>query len=224
VEVREVGEIEELDGVARLFAEVWGEVTVPVSRDLLRALSHEGNYVAGAFDRGALVGASMAFLGHPGPSLHSHITGVRRTAQGRGVGLALKSHQRSWALARGIPAITWTFDPLVRRNAWFNLGKLGAVGVEYLPDFYGSMADAVNAGDLSDRLLVRWDVADPPDRPAGAGERVCEVPPDIESLRRTDPAAARAWRLRVRDALGEAMAGGAMVVGMDRDGWYLVGR
>lgn len=47
-------------------------------------------------------------------------------------------------------------DPLVRRNEWFNLRKLGAVGVEYLADFYGPLSDGLNAGVDSDRLFTRW--------------------------------------------------------------------
>ena len=56
--------------------------------------------------------------------------------------------------------MTWTFDPLVRRNAHFNLAVLGATVDEYLVDFYGPLPDAVNAGDESDRLLVVWPVGD----------------------------------------------------------------
>jgi len=33
--------------------------------------------------------------------------------------------------------IAWTYDPLIRRNAYFNLVKLGARPVEYLRNFYG---------------------------------------------------------------------------------------
>ena len=52
----------------------------------------------------------------------------------------------------------WTFDPLVARNAWFNLGKLGAVADAFGRAFYGEMTDEINAGDRSDRLVVRWDL------------------------------------------------------------------
>ena len=38
----------------------------------------------------------------------------------------MKLHQRAWAAASGLTWITWTFDPLVRRNAWFNIEVLGA--------------------------------------------------------------------------------------------------
>ncbi len=56
----------------------------------------------------------------------------------------MKLHQRAWAIARGIPVIEWTFDPLVARNAYFNIRKLGAMPVEYLPNFYGIMGDGIN--------------------------------------------------------------------------------
>ena len=60
---------------------------------------------------------------------------------------------------------TWTFDPLVRANARFNLVKLGAVAVAYLTDFYGEMQDGINAGDRSDRCAVKWELDDPGPRP-----------------------------------------------------------
>ena len=54
--------------------------------------------------------------------------------------------------------IAWTYDPLIRRNAYFNLAKLGARPVEYLPNFYGAMDDAINGGTETDRMLVRWEL------------------------------------------------------------------
>ena len=96
---------------------------------LLRALGHGGNYLVGAYrvDTGELVGASVAFFTEPlGAAMHSHITGVLAGTAGRGVGAALKWHQRQWALERGLTRITWTFDPLIARNSYFNLTRLGA--------------------------------------------------------------------------------------------------
>ncbi len=82
---------------------------------------------------------------------------VSSSAQrGGNVGFALKQHQRAWTLEHGLTRVTWTFDPLVRRNAYFNLVKLGATAVAFHSDFYGTMQDAVNAGDLSDRILIEW--------------------------------------------------------------------
>ena len=53
--------------------------------------------------------------------------------------------------------MSWTFDPLLRRNAWFNISRLGAVGTEYLVDFYGEVADGVNDPE-TDRLAVSWNL------------------------------------------------------------------
>src|SRR5262249_13389067 len=97
-------------------------------------------------------------------------TGVSDRALGRSVGFALKLHQRAWALQQGMSVIEWTFDPLVRRNAYFNLVKLGAQPVEYLPNFYGGMNDTINGADDSDRLLVDWEPAAPAVEAAGLGK------------------------------------------------------
>jgi predicted GNAT superfamily acetyltransferase len=142
-----------------LLADIWATGPAsPVPAHLMRALAHSGNYVAGAWAGTQLVGASVAVLAwHDGSvGLHSHVTGVVSWLRGTHVGLALKLHQRAWALERGIDEIGWSFDPLIRRNAWFNLKKLGAEAVAYEPDFYGSMTDGINAGDMTDRCLVRW--------------------------------------------------------------------
>jgi predicted GNAT superfamily acetyltransferase len=185
VELAELHGIGELTEAAELFIEVWrtGRAEAPCTPALLRALAHSGNYVAGASQAGRLVGASVGFL-YPagdGTGLHSHITGVTDRTQARGIGFALKQHQRAWALARGLDVVSWTFDPLVRRNAHLNLVKLGAEIVEYLPDFYGRMPDAINAGDETDRCLVSWRLA---------GERAVTASggpapdPDVDALRR----------------------------------------
>jgi predicted GNAT superfamily acetyltransferase len=164
VRVRELSTLADLDAVYRLYDGIWrpDRKNPPVTTDLLRALTKAGNYVSGAFLGDELVGACVGFFGAPVPhtTMHSHIAGVSGAARGRSVGFALKLHQRAWAMLRGVATISWTFDPLVRRNAYFNLVKLAATAEEYLPDFYGDMHDSINAGDDTDRLLVRWDLAD----------------------------------------------------------------
>jgi predicted GNAT superfamily acetyltransferase len=233
---------------ADLFCRVWRAdfANPPLSAEVMRAVEHAGGYVVGAYTGSELIGASSGFLGLDGsrPVLHSHISGV--SVQSRGIGLALKLHQRAWALERGVATITWTFDPLVRRNAWFNLAKLGAVGVEYLVDFYGPMTDGVNAGESSDRLFTRWDLLREPlaavtdgavvalaerdGRPAAGHSRadghrlLVQLPADVETLRGTDPDAARAWRLAVREALVPAFADGYCADGITRDGRLVLAR
>jgi predicted GNAT superfamily acetyltransferase len=163
VSVREVADLPELEDVVRLLATIWGrDVNPPATVELLRAFTKAGNYVGGAFEGGRLVGASVGFFHAPAENaLHSHITGVEPGLNGRHVGFALKLHQRAWAMLHGVAEIAWTFDPLVGRNAYFNLVKLGAQPAEYLPNFYGTMLDSINGDDDSDRLLVRWRLRSP---------------------------------------------------------------
>ncbi|WP_328609112.1 GNAT family N-acetyltransferase [Amycolatopsis sp. NBC_00345] len=175
VEIRELTEVAELSAVGDLFESIWRSApgARPLTTELLRAMSSAGNYVAGAFAEGELLGACFGFFGHPGKGgLHSHIAGVAPSGAGRGIGQALKLHQRGWALAQDLSLITWTFDPLVRRNAYFNLGKLGALPLRYLPDFYGPMLDRINGSGDTDRLMVGWDLTSPAVRSASFGEPV----------------------------------------------------
>jgi predicted GNAT superfamily acetyltransferase len=190
--VRPVSTLAELTTLDRMLAGIWQQdgSGVLLTTELLRALAKSGNYVAGAFDGGTLVGAAVAFFAAPGErELHSHIAGVAAGAAGRSVGFALKQHQRAWALQRGITTVSWTYDPLVARNAYFNLTKLGALPTEYLPNFYGAMHDRINGDDDSDRLLVRWDLAAPAVVAASAGRpRRCVRPPTATLALRRSPA------------------------------------
>ncbi len=229
LEIRTLETPEDMASIATMFQQVWGSVEPIVGVELLRALAYSGGYVAGAFVADHLIGASLGFLGrHDGQeALHSHITGILPGVQHSGVGRAVKDHQREWAAERNIPWITWTFDPLVRRNAWFNLEVLKAHVADYLVNFYGQMNDSINTDEESDRLVIAWstDAASEPQRPVPAGPgRVVRVatPDDIVVLRRTDPAAAAEWRLRVRRELGDRMAAGAVVTEFTRDGDYIV--
>lgn len=160
IDVRELSEMAELDEVAELFAVVWGQPgQAMINSDTLRALQHSGNYIAAAFVDGRMAGGLVGWLGGRPPDallMHSHILGVLPSTQAKGLGFDLKQHQRRWCLARGVRVMEWTTDPLIRRNVYFNLAKLGALAPEYLVNFYGAMHDQFNAGDESDRLLIRW--------------------------------------------------------------------
>jgi predicted GNAT superfamily acetyltransferase len=162
IEIRPLDTVEQIFAGSRVLSEVWGGDDDGMPANLLRALEHSGNYVVGLYDGERLIGASAGFFGPPASrTLHSHITGVLPGQQGRGLGRALKQHQREWALARGVDHITWTFDPLIARNAHFNLRVLGARVTEYLVDHYGPMDDGLNRGDESDRLMVSWALTSP---------------------------------------------------------------
>jgi predicted GNAT superfamily acetyltransferase len=231
---------------AEVLRAVWSSAESVAPSNLLRAVQQCGGYVFGVYDEdGVLLAVSVGLLAREG--LHSHITGVVPTGQRRGLGLALKQHQRAWALEHGITTISWTCDPLVRRNVAFNLHALGARVVGYLPDHYGPMNDGVNKGDESDRLSVHWDLLSPPAVAAetarlpwlvstaphavalgpdglpvvtavtGTGRQV-QLPEDVEGVRRADPQAGRAWRLAVREGVLAGLAQGQSVTGMTADG------
>jgi predicted GNAT superfamily acetyltransferase len=183
--IADIDDLAILAEISRLFDKVWsspGEAPM-ISASTLKALSHAGNYLAAAFHDDAIVGGIVGFLGfHDGEvRLHSHILGVSPEVQGRSIGYALKQHQRAWALERGIATVTWTFDPLVRRNAYFNLTKLGAVITEYYENFYGEMPDGINAGQETDRVLVEWPLDSPAVIQASDG---AALEPDVEVLRK----------------------------------------
>jgi predicted GNAT superfamily acetyltransferase len=158
-----------------VLAQVWsrddGQGNEPMPPELAWAFAHSGNYVALARLGGRVIGSAIAFRGsdEDGPLLHSHITGVLPDHQGLGVGYRLKQHQRSWALAAGLERVTWTFDPLVARNGYFNVVKLGAQLTRYYVHFYGEMDDGINTGDETDRCLVTWRVGSPQAAAAAAG-------------------------------------------------------
>jgi predicted GNAT superfamily acetyltransferase len=162
VQIRELAEVDDLQRLCVLVDEIWHPepTNPPVTAEFLRALAYAGNYVAGAFAGDQLAGICVGFFDAPAEhAMHSHIAGVSARVGGKHVGFALKLHQRAWALSRDVTTIAWTFDPLVCRNAYFNIVKLGAAATEYLPDFYGAMDDLINAGDDSDRLLAVWPLA-----------------------------------------------------------------
>jgi len=174
ISIRELAQIEDLGALAELFAVVWGRPgEPPINSDILKALAHSGNYVSGAYAGDKLVGGLVGWFGGVPPHelhMHSHILGVIGGSDARGLGFELKQHQRRWCLARAVKVIEWTTDPLVRRNAYFNLTKLGAHARQYLVNFYGEMTDEINAGEQSDRLLISWRLDSEPVAAAASGQ------------------------------------------------------
>jgi predicted GNAT superfamily acetyltransferase len=160
-----VGDVDTVAGLrqaADLFSRIWGTpATPPMPHDVMCGLVHAGGRVHAAFRDGQLMGAAVAVFSAPADTAcYSLIAGVSPGAESKGIGLALKLAQRAWALRAGVSRMVWTFDPLLRRNAWFNIARLGAVGTEYLVDFYGEVNDGVNDPE-TDRLAVTWNLQAP---------------------------------------------------------------
>lgn len=248
VEVRTLTDLSDLEQARRVFDTVWPSVagTTQIQANLLKALVHAGGYACAAYRDGEPIGAVLGLLGrHRGPDgwhvhLHSHMAAVLIPFRDQHVGSALKLHQRAWCLEQEIDTVVWTFDPLVRRNAVVNLTKLGADVEGYEVDFYGSMDDAINADDPSDRVFAWWRLSSPRALAASRGEigrldaaaliaggrDVIEVdlPDDVVALRETDRAAARRWRVSVRVALLGAFAHGYSVIGVNENSGYVLER
>jgi predicted GNAT superfamily acetyltransferase len=110
----------------------------------------------------SLVGFVFGFPGFyttpDGPRLKhcSHMLGVHPDFRDQGLGFALKRAQWQMVRHQGVDRITWTYDPLLSRNAFLNIARLGAVCNTYLPNEYGDMRDDLNSGLPSDRFQVDW--------------------------------------------------------------------
>jgi predicted GNAT superfamily acetyltransferase len=252
LEVRPLTSLEDVRQASTLFDRIWQERRV-MGAPLLRAMAAHGGQVLGAFESDRMVGALVGLVGlteRAEPVVHSHITGVAPDAQHRGVGFELKKAQREWCLAREIEVVTWTMDPMVARNARFNLHKLGAIGSAFHRDYYGPMDDAFNRGDRSDRLEIRWELrserveramagaAEEPDITearvlVGPGGRtweregkqlIVQVPDVYHGLRESDPGRAHTWRDAVAGAFEDLFAKGYLAAGFAKPGRYVLER
>ncbi|MBC7220155.1 hypothetical protein H5T55_01510 [Candidatus Bipolaricaulota bacterium] len=178
----------------RLQQEVWGFADLAVIPDhLIHMVTDAGGLLLGAFDGigpgREMIGFTLSVVGLlDGQTLrhHSLMAAVRPDWQDRGVGYRLKLAQRERVLRQGIGIITWTFDPLESRNAYFNLNKLGGVVAHYLPNYFGELRDARNRGIDTDRFLCQWHLEAPRVKSYLAGGK----PPalalgDVETINRT---------------------------------------
>lgn len=109
-----------------------------------------------------LVGFAFGFPGlyatPDGPRLKhcSHMLGVHPDYRDQGIGFTLKRAQWQMVRHQGLDRITWTYDPLLSRNAHLNIARLGGVCNLYIREAYGQMRDQLNIGLPSDRFQVDW--------------------------------------------------------------------
>src|SRR5258708_311237 len=217
--------------------------TVPAS--LLQVATYVGGLALGAFTTGgALVGFLFGLTGvENGEVVHwSHVLGVRDATRNLGVGRMLKEAQRAELAGRGVIRMSWTFDPLVAKNAHLNLNRLGARVVEYVPDMYGTTTSPLHYGLATDRLVVTCDThATPPsdqreapspapvltldsqlDAPPFDGGALpprlrIEIPTDIRQVIDQTPATAAEWREAVRTYFQCALSHAYEVTGLYRE-------
>ena len=213
-----------------IFDKTWAmDSGTEITPNLLQAMVHSGAYLSGAFIDKKCVGAAFAFPATTkGLHLHSHMTAVLDKYRDQGIGYALKIDQWHWAKKNNYAEITWTFDPLVARNAKLNLIKLGVDISAYYPNFYGDMPDALNAGDESDRVMASWKVVGEQPlaksvitNPSGS-DRLIKIPEDIVAIRSEDISENLKWRHKVRDEFMRAFEKGGKVIGFSANNEYVV--
>jgi predicted GNAT superfamily acetyltransferase len=154
---------EDMTSVEELQRAVWhGSETDVVPAHVFITAIHNGGVVLGAFLEDQLIGFVFGFPGleftpdGPRPKHCSHMLGIKPEYRDSGVGFALKRAQWQMIRHQGLDHITWTYDPLLSRNAYLNIAKLGAVCHTYRRSEYGDMRDGLNAGLPSDRFQVDW--------------------------------------------------------------------
>lgn len=164
--IRSLKTLEELRAVEALQRLVWDDPTTVIYSHMLISLARNGGSILGALRGDQLIGFIISYLGLEAPEserpamanlkLVSQRMAVQPEYRGTGVGYELKLAQRDFAIGLGIRLITWTFDPLLSRNAHLNIRKLGAIGQVYYRDYYGSGESALVKLHSSDRLLAEW--------------------------------------------------------------------
>ena len=247
VSIRPLVSHEDLNACVAMQRRIWGKEYEVVPSSLIKVLTKVGGLAAGAFDNGTFLGFVLGISGvERGAIVHwSHMLAVAPEAQNHGIGHALKDYQRTYARQLGAEAIYWTFDPLVARNAHFNLNVLGVRVASYVPDMYGESTSPLHRGIGTDRFIVSWpleDVALAARRRqiALAHERIgdsdgetirMEVPHDIALLQGSDMPAALAWRTKTRATIQDAFARGFAIQGFVRstgggakNGYYVLAR
>ena len=228
--VRNLTSLEDQGKARAVFDQIWSnKLGTEITPNLINALIHCGAYLNGALINNRCIGAALAFPAtNDGLHIHSHMTAVLDEYRDSGVGYALKIDQWNWAKSKNYSYLSWTFDPLVRRNAKLNIAKLGVDISAYHPNFYGDMPDALNAGDESDRLMVSWrtDVDAPRARELITNPEpddiLIEIPEDIVAIRNKNQSESMKWRRQVREKFMAAFEKNGKLIGFSANNEYVV--
>lgn len=231
IEIRECVTFEDLSACVQLQREVFALPDIEISpvRHLI-VTKHAGGFSLGAFVENELIGFVLsvpAFL-HGERAFYSHMTAVRKDFQSYGIGAKLKWAQRERALTENVKFIKWTYQPVLARNAFFNLEKLGATIKHYEPNFYGTdyPDPKINLGLDSDRLFAEWDLESEKVAALAKGEKFVEsneikqriaIPKDWNQLVKTDFRQAVEEQIRIKNQCQKAFAEGLVIKGFDRE-------
>lgn len=163
IDVRRVRTHEEFVECVKLECATWGEnFSEKVPATIFKISQRLGGVTAGAFSEdGSLLGFVFGMTGvENGLIVHwSDMLAVRSNVQNHGIGRRLKEFQRDVVREIGATRMYWTYDPLVARNAHFNLNRLGVRVVEYVQNMYGAdTGSAMHSGFGTDRFVVDWNI------------------------------------------------------------------
>jgi len=234
INIREIETIEGFQECVELQRKVFGSPDLEISpvRHLLVA-HYAGGFTLGAYFEEKLVGFVLSlpmFRENMERAFYSHMTAVDAEFQSLGIGARLKWAQRERSLAVGVKYIKWTFQPVLARNAFFNLERLGATISEYKPNFYGTGAEAnekkkqVEEVD-SDRLFADWFLDSPKVTALSKGEKyvepneivkTIEIPPDWNYFVVEETKRAIAEQERIKHEFQSAFDEGLIARGFER--------
>ncbi|MGJ3237762.1 MAG: GNAT family N-acetyltransferase [Anaerolineae bacterium] len=248
ITIRTLHSAADMEAAVDLQRVYWGDNMADlVPAHMLLSIARYGGHLHAAFDGDTMVGLLIGFLGaqidphdESDASTSLYVMSKRMVVlpqfRGQKIGEHLKQAQRDYARRHHIQLVLWTFDPLLSRNAYLNLHKLGAVGQKYEKDYFGT--DASNPVLSADRLQVNWWVNHPSldERPLVTPDTLpcanlttldqqglivpqsfqvhdvsaqrLEIPIEFVPLERIDPALGQHWRDHVRLAFTSLLSAG----------------
>lgn len=245
ITIRTLHTATEMESAVELQKVYWGDNMADlVPANMLLSITRYGGHLHAAYDGESMVGLLIGFLGadiHPDDKHNApesiYVMSKRMVVlpqyRGQKIGEKLKQAQGEFARNHNIQLVLWTFDPLLSRNAYLNLHKLGAIGQKYIKDYFGQ--DYQNPVLSADRLQVNWwvnhpslnnrpeiDIANAPVvnsvslsdeglltphefRMVDSDVLRLEIPMEFIPLERINPDLGKGWRDTVRDAFTELL-------------------
>lgn len=257
IQIRLLSSTADIDAAVELQKIYWGQdMSNLVPAHMLLSIARHGGHIHGAFDGDTLVGIVIGFLGadfegdsNVGAAGRLLVMSKRMVVlpayRSRKIGEDLKRAQREFARRHGVQLVTWTFDPMLARNAYLNLHKLRAIGQHYVEDYFGGGASGSVMS--ADRLVANWwvnhphtdghDLPDATDAPivnevsvdaelpspcgfvmSDAAIVRLEIPAEFQAFEVHHAQWAQEWRGHVRMAFQELLGAGYLATDVLRSG------